>query len=298
MSATAPSVGLAPGTTPGLASVDPLAGLRAELDRLDDALHDLLMRRAEVVEKVAGLKGGVALRPGREATIIRRLLARHRGTLPPQTIVRIWRELLAGTTVMQGRFIIAVSDSDPGDAYALAAREHFGALTPLSLHRDPAQAIAEVASGVATAAVLPMPSDGEPASAAWWLGLMTGKEPRVHVVGMLPFWSSRPEDAPRVEAVVVAAIPPDPSGADRSLLGLAIAPDLGRARLAAALASAGLSAGRIILAQEPGEACAHALIDVEDYITDADPRLGAIRPVQRVPLVLGAYAVPVGGEPA
>jgi len=163
---------------------------------------------------------------------------------------------------------------------------------------DPAQAIAEVASGVATAAVLPMPSDGEPASAAWWLGLMTGKEPRVHVVGMLPFWSSRPEDAPRVEAVVVAAIPPDPSGADRSLLGLAIAPDLGRARLAAALASAGLSAGRIILAQEPGEACAHALIDVEDYITDADPRLGAIRPVQRVPLVLGAYAVPVGGEPA
>ena len=54
-----------------------LAALRAEIDRMDDALHDLLMRRAEVVAQVGALhaKGRVPLRPGREASIVRRLLA-------------------------------------------------------------------------------------------------------------------------------------------------------------------------------------------------------------------------------
>ncbi|MBV9913984.1 MAG: chorismate mutase, partial [Sinobacteraceae bacterium] len=52
--------------------------LRAELDRIDDALHDLLMARAETVEEVGALraKGNVPLRPGREAAILRRLLQR------------------------------------------------------------------------------------------------------------------------------------------------------------------------------------------------------------------------------
>ena len=53
-----------------------LAALRAELDTIDNAIHDLLQQRAVVVEQVAtqGGKGSVAIRPGREADIIRRLL--------------------------------------------------------------------------------------------------------------------------------------------------------------------------------------------------------------------------------
>ena len=62
-----------------------LAELRAEVDRLDDALHDLLMQRAEVVTRIAALGAQgkkIAFRPGREAEIVRRLLARHQGSLP------------------------------------------------------------------------------------------------------------------------------------------------------------------------------------------------------------------------
>jgi chorismate mutase len=59
-----------------------LTALRAELDGIDDALHDLLMRRAGVVERVARAGKRGALRPGREAVIIRRLLGRHHGGLP------------------------------------------------------------------------------------------------------------------------------------------------------------------------------------------------------------------------
>ncbi len=123
-----------------------LPALRAELDRIDDALHALLMERARVVEQVAKSGKRGAYRPGREASIIRRLLRRHSGALPAQAIVRIWRELLAGTTAMQGQFTVAVCESDGGSAFSQAAREHFGALTPLRVHGSPSQAMAEVRS--------------------------------------------------------------------------------------------------------------------------------------------------------
>src|SRR6202012_4178916 len=74
-----------------------LPALRAELDKIDNTLHDLLMQRAEIVEYVARSGKPAAFRPGREASIERRLLGRHRGALPPVALVRIWRELLAGT---------------------------------------------------------------------------------------------------------------------------------------------------------------------------------------------------------
>lgn len=272
---------------------DTLSTLRAELDHLDDQLHDLLMQRAEVVERVAAVKGGVALRPGREAEIIRRLLARHKGALPRRTIVRIWRELLAGTTAMQGGFQIAVCDPDPANAYGQLAREHFGALTPLNVHRGPAQAIAEVSSGVASAAVLPMPADGEPRSAAWWMGLLHRDGPRVYVVGLVPFWAHRPKGAARAQAMIVAAIPPDPTDADRSLLGLELSPDVSRTRLSSVLTDAGFSPGRILSRRDPGATSANALADVAGHVTEADPRLARVRGVLRPPVVLGAYAIPV-----
>jgi chorismate mutase/prephenate dehydratase len=272
-----------------------LAGLRAELDRLDDALHDLVMQRARVVEQVGaiGVKGRVALRPGREASIIRRLLERHTGRLPRSTIVRMWRELVAGTTAMQGPFAIAVCDSDPARAYSAAAHEHFGALVPMQVHRTPAQAIGQVSAGLAAAAVLPMPAEGELPGAAWWTALLHHDDPRIHVTARLPFWSQRPEGAPRVQALVVTAVPPDPSGADRSLLGLEVALEVSRDRLGQALTAAGFEPGTTILRRDPGAPDAHALVDVAGLVADDDPRLARLTAILRPPIVLGAYAVPL-----
>src|ERR1700749_3216047 len=118
-----------PDTTPPMTQCDPppsddgwrpdLSALRARLDRLDDEIHDMLMERALVVESVARSGKPSAFRPGREAVILRRLLARHAGRLPPRTLVRMWRELLAGTTAMQSAVTIAAVGTEP------IAREHF-----------------------------------------------------------------------------------------------------------------------------------------------------------------------------
>jgi chorismate mutase len=274
-----------------------LASLRGELDRLDDQIHDLLMARARVVEQVGalGAKGPVALRPGREADIIRRLLARHAGALPRRVLPRLWRELFAATTAMQGPYVVAVCEVQPGAGFVAAAREHFGMLTPLRAHRSPAQALAEVSSGSATVAVLPMPAEDEPQSAAWWTALLQRDQPRIHVVARLPFWSPRPEGASTARALVVATVPPDASARDRSLIGLELPGEMSRARLTAALAEAGLSLGGSILRRDPHDPTALALLDVEGMVADDDPRLAQLS-ASRPPVVLGANAVPVDGD--
>ncbi len=276
-----------------------LAELRAELDGIDDAVHDLLMRRAEVVEQVGrlGAKGRVALRPGREAAIVRRLLARHHGGLPRRAVVRIWRELLTATTAMQGAHGVAVCETDPGNPYVQCAREHFGALTPMRVHRSPAQAINEVSEGRVTAALLPMPAEDEPPGAAWWIALLHRDDPRIHVVARLPFWGARPDGAPRVEALVVTTIPPDPSGRDRSLIGLELPLEMSRARLGSVLANAGFVQRDTLLRRDAQAQVAQALVEVDGLVRDDDPRLaGLLAEGVPPPVVVGAYAIPLEGD--
>lgn len=272
-----------------------LAALRAELDRIDDNIHALLMARALVVEGVAalGTQGKVALRPGREADIIRRLLRNHHGALPRQVLPRMWRELLAGTTGMQRSYVITVCEPNPGREFVQCAREHFGALTPLRVHRTPAQAIGEVSAGRAIAAVLPMPAEEEQPALAWWTALLHRDEPRIYIVAKLPFWAQRPEGAPLVQALVVATAAPDASADDRSFLGLELALDTSRARLLTLLTAAGFSPGTIILRRDQLAGVAHALVDVADMVADNDPRLAAVAELMRPPVVLGGYATPL-----
>ena len=277
-----------------------LLRLRGELDGVDDALHDLLLRRAAIVSEVVrlGAKGPVALRPGREAAILRRLLGRHAGPLASGAIVRIWREILSGMTSMQGPYALTVCDSDPAGGLTTLAREHFGVLVPLRAYRTAAQAIGEVSAGSAAAAVLPAPFSDEPAAAAWWTALLHRDDPRIHVVARLPFWAPRPEGAPKLQAFVASTVPPDPSGDDRTLLGLEVASNQSRARLAHAFASAGLDAAQFILRRDQGAGPALLMVDVAGFVGEGDARLAALatQSIGRPPVVLGAYAQPVGGE--
>jgi chorismate mutase / prephenate dehydratase len=271
-----------------------LAELRAAIDAIDERLHDLLMERAGIVERIGKLptKSGVKTRPGREASIIRRLLARHRGALPPQTLVRIWREMFLGFTLIEGRVAVAVCEGAPDDGMAALAREHFGALVPLQLHGTPARAIAQVSSGAATAALLPLPTADEPT--AWWTSLPQGDSPRIHISARLPFWRRRPEGAPHAEGFVIAAVAPDASGSDRSLVAFELPDGMSHASLSAALSRAGFEDASVLLRRAGGEAL--ALVDVAGYLVEGDPRL-SLADLPRPGMLLGAYATPIEATP-
>lgn len=81
------------------------------------------------------------------------------------------------------------------------------------------------------------------------------------------------------------------------MLGLELSQDVSRARLTAALTSAGLAPGEVILHREPGAPVAYALADVDGFLADDDPRLDTLDVLCR-PVVVGAYAIPETGAAA
>ncbi len=265
----------------------PLASLRGEIDRLDDALHTLLMQRADIVARLAQSRAkgdGTPLRPGREALILRRLLGQHHGPMPRAAMVRLWREIFASSTLMQGNFSVAVHVRAP-DQERLA-REHFGAQTPLKLHPSGAAALAAVSSGKASLAVLPLPEEAEPGEAAWWTRL---EAPRLQIVARLPFWAAT---EPSQEMLAVAPVPPDETGRDRSLVRLETTRSMSRAAVAQALTAAGLPPRALQLRSDSG--VTRLLVELEGAVLPTDPRLAGL-PFERV-LPLGFYAVPERGE--
>ena len=112
-----------------------LATIRREIDSIDDSIHDLVMRRTGLIEQIRAAKAGNDFyRPAREAEIIRRLIARHKGPFPRFSLVRMWREMMAAITRLQGPFSIAAFVADePG--YWDLARSHFGVTVDIVAHQ-------------------------------------------------------------------------------------------------------------------------------------------------------------------
>lgn len=246
-----------------------LESLRRDIDAIDDAMHDLLMRRAAVSDRVRATKGAgvAAFRPGREALILRRLVARHHGALPAAVVVQVWREIIAASVRQQGRFKVAVH-APPGQVESLdVARMHFGALTPLVPLGSVRQVLSALADGQAQVAVVPLPEDlpEEP----WWRTL-GGTAPRApHVLARAPFLAGAGP-----QALLVGAQAFDPSGDDRGYLVVEAKAEVSRARLSGTLAKAGLSPlGIPAETADPGGGVVF-LVESETYVAPDDPRLG------------------------
>jgi|GEM_PF-6058014 len=106
-----------------------LAELRAQIDAVDDAMHDLLMKRAALVEQVgraksaqddSGVKG--VLRPKREIEIMRRLWNRHKGALDKEVVMRVWREIISACVNLQSPVTLAAFMPERGTGLSEIAR--------------------------------------------------------------------------------------------------------------------------------------------------------------------------------
>src|SRR3954466_7657688 len=115
-----------------------LAELRREIDRIDQAMHGLLMERGEIIDRLIAAKQtqetGSAFRPAREAEMMRRLVERHRGILPLDTVESIWRVIISTFTYVQAPFSIHADLSAGDSAMRDSARFHFGFTVPYVAH--------------------------------------------------------------------------------------------------------------------------------------------------------------------
>lgn len=254
------------------------------------------MQRAKVVESVAtqGGKKGTKIRPGREATIMRRLLARHSGSWPAQAIVRIWQEIFGAALIIEGGQTLAIcGGDDEAEARLGLAREYFGPLTPIRRHHSPSQTLSDLTrEGGAQLAVMPVPQEGDDSHGGWWT-MLTVTDPALYVIMKLPFWKPRAEGLSVCEAYVVATIPPDPSGADRGLILMGFQEEISRARITEQVAAAGFAPRALWVKRQPDNVGLLALVEVDDLIDAADPRLMLIAGLDMKPRVIGGYALPI-----
>src|SRR6266576_532955 len=115
-----------------------LQELRKEIDAIDEQVHRLLMARGDIIDRLIQVKQtqevGSAFRPAREADMMRRLVQRHRGILPLDTVESIWRVIISTFTYVQAPFAMH-ADLSAGDSVMRdSARFHFGFSVPFVAH--------------------------------------------------------------------------------------------------------------------------------------------------------------------
>jgi chorismate mutase len=164
-----------------------LADLRREIDRIDASMHALLIERGEIIERLIAVKktqeSGSAFRPAREADMMRRLVERHHGSLPLDTVESIWRVIIATFTYVQAPFS-AHADLSAGDAHMRdTARFHFGFTVPLVPHVGAASVVQAVAASSGDLGLVP--AFAIAGSGPWWTALEFDAAPKI--IARLPF---------------------------------------------------------------------------------------------------------------
>ena len=119
--------------TPSSSSPDNLAGLRVQIDSLDQRLLELLNQRAHVAEQVGEIKkreGTPFFRPDRVAQVIEKIQKSNEGPLKDLHVAAIWREIMSACLALESPQRVAVLGPE-GTFCEQAAVEYFGGAADL-----------------------------------------------------------------------------------------------------------------------------------------------------------------------
>jgi chorismate mutase len=213
-----------------------LTDLRVEIDRIDAAMHQLLIERGQVIERLIEIKasqgGGSAFRPAREASMMRAIAERHHGLLPLDTVESIWRVIISTFTYLQARYSVHIATSLNDAAIRDSARFHFGFTVPCVAHPGSAEVIAAVAESGGDLGMFAL--DGGPAAGAWWRRLAPPEAPKV--IARLPF-VERPDHPAGLPVFVISK--PLVDGTAREVVLESVTLDRWRPEFPSALAKVG-----------------------------------------------------------
>ncbi|WP_371348069.1 chorismate mutase [Ancylobacter sp. IITR112] len=182
----APQTALSP---PSDAPAPDLGSLRAEIDRIDGQMHALLIERSQIIDRLVAVKraqgteSGSAFRPAREASMMRRLVDRHRGILPLDTVEGIWRVIISTFTYVQAPYAVHADLASGEAAMRDASRFHFGFTVPFIGHMGAAGVVAAVARSRGDLGLVP--AFASPSAGAWWTALESAQAPKI--IARLPF---------------------------------------------------------------------------------------------------------------
>jgi chorismate mutase len=258
-----------------------LKALRDRIDDIDARMHGLLIERGTVIEALIRTKGtsrpGAAFRPMREAEMMRRLAARHTGTLPLATVEHIWREIITTFTHMQAPFSVAFDTSVDPERMRDLARFVFGFSVKLAPFPDPNSVVSDV-GGSGNLGLIARKARG-----AWWRRLAEQEAPRI--MALVPFIEAA-EMPTRLPAFVISPPLTDDSPADLAAYAVTVEGPHHRADDVEVLATVATSNGADMLVAAPPS------VSITERLAEAGAKVKSLAPV-------GGFArgVVVGGSP-
>ena len=182
--------------------------LRKEIDAIDAQVHSLLMARGDIIDRLIQVKEtqevGSAFRPAREADMMKRLVERHHGLLPLDTVESIWRVIIATFTYVQAPFSVH-ADLSPGDAAMRdSARFHFGFTVPFVAHMGAATVVEAVSGSKGDLGLVPAFAIAD--AGPWWTALEFTSAPKI--IARLPF-VERPDHPAALPVFVISRVAAD-----------------------------------------------------------------------------------------
>lgn len=254
--------------------IDPkldMTHIRAEIDRVDNALLGLIAERIELARAVRRAKSGARVwRPSREASLVKDL-AENSGETSPHLVSRIWAELVSVSLALQGPIRLHVAlEGDALEVWTLV-RDRFGAAIPALSYPTASSALAAAYAEDEGVAILPAPGGMN----SWWSALCTGgATPEMSILSGLP----RVSDDCWPRAVAVATADKQPSGQDMTLIGL---------EKPGAIPDAGLSG---ILRAEAGS---NKLVTLDEFISEDSVKFQAVLNLDPTAKIIGHLPFPL-----
>lgn len=190
-----------------------LDAIRREIDAIDDQLLVLLEQRFVASGRVKASKaqdGSIAsspFRPSREATVLRRLIARSGTDVSSDVVVRLWRVILSASTQVQAPVTLHLDQSLGNDLETrLLVGQHFCGM-PVVSHGSPSAALAALRHAKGDLAIVGTATD-------WAQDFSPAEKGSARVIGTLPVISGGGQP----QLLVFGHAEPRESGDDETLI--------------------------------------------------------------------------------
>jgi len=134
---------------------------RDEIDAIDNAVLNLVSRRASLARMIGELKDdGVIYRPEREAQVIRRLAELNPGPLTNEAIAQVFRGIMSNCRALEKELVVAFL-GPLGTFSEEAAIKQFGGLSAPMQCASIDEVFRKVESGAASYGVVPVENSTE-----------------------------------------------------------------------------------------------------------------------------------------
>ncbi len=194
-----------------------LADIRDKIDNIDDQILALLKERIALVHEVGELKtthmdeGISFIRPGREATMLRRISNSFEDEVTRVAVAQIWRVIIASAINLEESTCISALSFPGNDESYWLAREYFGSFTKMEKRPTVMEILNDVFKRQASVGVIPIWDNDSPRP--WWSRMVDEKNPP-HIFATLPFVQKAKSE--RSPLMALGYVEPEPTGNDES----------------------------------------------------------------------------------